>query len=77
MPTGSLITPAIVHRTAVNASLDQLHTSASEFSNGFMHQEDESVVAARLEQEQKEILQIDDIVDYDSSEESEGQIGHP
>ena len=55
---------------AVNASLDQLHSSASEYTkNGHTDQEDEAVVAKRLLKEQQEILKIDDIVEYDSNEE--------
>lgn len=72
MRTGNLISTAILNRTAVNASLDHLHTSVSEYATRY-DQEDEAVMAARLEQEQREILETDDIVDYDSGEEQDTQ----
>jgi hypothetical protein len=55
----------------VNASLDQLHTSGSEYSDRFSNKEDEAAAAARIEKEQQAILQVDDIVEFDSDEEME------
>jgi hypothetical protein len=58
----------------INASLNQLHSAQSEHKYGFQgdeQQQEDAELMAQLEREQQEILQLDDIVDYDSNDEND------
>jgi hypothetical protein len=61
---------------AVNASLDHLHTIHSDSNENSTQQyswqqEQEADVATRLQEEQREVLQMDDIDEYSSNDENE------